>query len=637
MQLAFWLALLIVLIIAAVPRFATYDFSLPYIDHPDEPNYYLGAREWRGLYDGQGYYDGIPPGYVWVNQLAQLILEPTGTDSLSEHIRVMRFINTFINLATLVVIADLARRTVGGSAGVLAGIVAGLAWGVSPLIIINAPYSTPDPWQYLLTALALWCSARALQPARNAALYAVISTVFAFIAVVLKYPIVPALIPGALAALWLLWRDRKRGLYTLALQAVLVGLVGFWLVFGYGIVFQREGEVVREQGLSNLLNLERLWNNLVYTAVPIGEGVVVAVLLAGILAYTLAKRRIDSGIIILCASLILTIPWLTNTYANVYASNVRYVLPATAALCVVFGAAVGQIALLIPDGQARLRSLLLLPLLVFSFIPQGQGALAVIEDRTRPDSRYALQQWVDASLEPATIIVDNANEKTFNPEWGGLSLSSGRWMDWWIADDMREQTVAEWRARGMGYAVVPEERWLAWQNSADGVAYFADMLYLRAFTDVRYRGPRMVVYRLTRMATEQQAFFADQIRLLGYDANSENVRAGEALRLRFYWQPIGAPPATNYSLFVHVVDSDGNIVAQWDGAPASPDRPTLTWDAQDETLISPEIALGIAADLPAGEYEVRIGIYDFAAGVRLTVEDEAATDNALRLFTIRLS
>jgi len=39
-----WLTLLVLLVLAGGLRFTGYNFSLPYIDHPDEPNQFLAAR-----------------------------------------------------------------------------------------------------------------------------------------------------------------------------------------------------------------------------------------------------------------------------------------------------------------------------------------------------------------------------------------------------------------------------------------------------------------------------------------------------------------------------------------------------------------------------------------------------------------
>jgi len=47
----FLAGLLLLLVITAVPRLLTVNFSLPYIDQPDEPNYNLAALNYRGEFD----------------------------------------------------------------------------------------------------------------------------------------------------------------------------------------------------------------------------------------------------------------------------------------------------------------------------------------------------------------------------------------------------------------------------------------------------------------------------------------------------------------------------------------------------------------------------------------------------------
>ena len=39
-----WLALLAILLLAGALRYPGYDFSLPYVDQPDEPNFFLSGR-----------------------------------------------------------------------------------------------------------------------------------------------------------------------------------------------------------------------------------------------------------------------------------------------------------------------------------------------------------------------------------------------------------------------------------------------------------------------------------------------------------------------------------------------------------------------------------------------------------------
>jgi hypothetical protein len=106
---------------------------------------------------------------------------------------------------------------------------------------------------------------------------------------------------------------------------------------------------------------------------------------------------------------------------------------------------------------------------------------------------------------------------------------------------------------------------------------------------------------------------------------------GETITLRFYWQARNTP-ATNYSLFMHLTHADSaEPLAQADGAPAAPERPTLTWDDPGETIIGQPFTLTIPANLDSGDYILRIGLYDFISGERLPARADGESGDAWEL------
>jgi hypothetical protein len=635
----FWLGLALILALAAVPRLLSYSFSLPYIDHPDEPNYYVAGQIWRGLMPPDPYYGGVPPGYPVLHTVFQPLVEAANLKTSSDAIRFMRLLSVIANLLTLAAIALAARL----AAGDLAGLVAGAAWGAAPLVLQNGVYALPDPYVYLFTAAALWLAAGAVvKPKRS--WWALWSVVSGLLAVLMKYPALPALAPGVLAALAVFARDRRTDLRLLFLQVLLIGGVGLWLVFGYGVDFnhlQREGAVIQQQGWTNFLNLSRAANNVYYALVPLNAVAFGLFALAGIAAWLIARRehKPTANLLILgmCMLLVVSIPWLANTFSEVNDSTIRYVLPATTAACVIFGAALGQVAAVLPVKQPAARGLVTaLPLLALVWLPQAQVDAGIVRDRGLPDRRVALREWFDQNLDTGTVIVNNDNHKTFNPLWGGIPYQ--HWTDWWISNDVMEHPVDEWRkARGMSYAVLDKAGEQGMLASDAGRAYLGQMLHLRDFVETPARGPAMAVYRLWRMEHETTVQFGDTITLVGFDGDAARATRGQPLALRFYWQTAGTPP-DNYSLFIHLVPLDGEVpLAQADGAPASDARPTLTWNDPGETLISQPFALNIPPNMPAGEYRLKIGLYNYETGARLPVKDGgAAAGDAYELMRVKL-
>jgi hypothetical protein len=103
------------------------------------------------------------------------------------------------------------------------------------------------------------------------------------------------------------------------------------------------------------------------------------------------------------------------------------------------------------------------------------------------------------------------------------------------------------------------------------------------------------------------------VALRGYDL----VRESDALRVTLHWQAARPVPA-DYSVFAHLVDANGQIVSQHDGAPQNGNAPT-SWFAPDQI-----VADSFTMPLPgSGRYTLRVGLYDAPSGARLPVFDGA--------------
>lgn len=95
------------------------------------------------------------------------------------------------------------------------------------------------------------------------------------------------------------------------------------------------------------------------------------------------------------------------------------------------------------------------------------------------------------------------------------------------------------------------------------------------------------------------------VQLLGVDFPS-SVEPGSSLPLTLYW--IADKTMTqDYTVFVHLVDSKGAKLAQRDTGPRSGTYPTSQWQAGD--VVVDEAGLDLPADLPPGNYMLRVGLY----------------------------
>ncbi len=83
-----------------------------------------------------------------------------------------------------------------------------------------------------------------------------------------------------------------------------------------------------------------------------------------------------------------------------------------------------------------------------------------------------------------------------------------------------------------------------------------------------------------------------------------------------------AEPDRNYSVFVHLVDSAGQTVAQSDGWPDCGDAPTSTW--APGAFIYDGHVVRVPGSIGPGSYELRVGMYEPESGRRLQVVDGGA-------------
>ncbi len=106
--------------------------------------------------------------------------------------------------------------------------------------------------------------------------------------------------------------------------------------------------------------------------------------------------------------------------------------------------------------------------------------------------------------------------------------------------------------------------------------------------------------------------FGQQLDLIGYEVRKSIVQAGRNIRLTTYWraQDRGLEPL---SFFVHVLNPQGRIAAQWDGYTYSP------YYVQSGDIIVQVHFIPIPADLAAGIYRLELGLYHALSGERVPV------------------
>lgn len=108
----------------------------------------------------------------------------------------------------------------------------------------------------------------------------------------------------------------------------------------------------------------------------------------------------------------------------------------------------------------------------------------------------------------------------------------------------------------------------------------------------------------------QRTNFENQIALIGYDFNHQTIT--------LYFQAL-MKMERDYTLFAHLLNSDGEIIAQSDHQPQDRRYPTSIWDVNEQ--VRDEFSFEIPATVPNGQYKVVIGWYDLPSGERLSIRD----------------
>jgi hypothetical protein len=85
-----------------------------------------------------------------------------------------------------------------------------------------------------------------------------------------------------------------------------------------------------------------------------------------------------------------------------------------------------------------------------------------------------------------------------------------------------------------------------------------------------------------------------------------DARADQPLEVDLTWRALGKIDAY-YSLYVKVLDGQGQAIAGWDGQPQNGGAPTLLWVPGER--IEDRISLTLPADAPGGDYRVEVGLY----------------------------
>jgi hypothetical protein len=119
-------------------------------------------------------------------------------------------------------------------------------------------------------------------------------------------------------------------------------------------------------------------------------------------------------------------------------------------------------------------------------------------------------------------------------------------------------------------------------------------------------------------------------------AGQGTLQPGGVLPVRLEWQ-LTQPISVDYTIGVYLLDGSGVLKAQQDGGARGDFYPMTHWPVG--TPLPDQHGLQLPADLPAGDYQVAVAIYNWQTGERLPVTDSRGPvpDNLARIFQVHVA
>jgi 4-amino-4-deoxy-L-arabinose transferase-like glycosyltransferase len=133
------------------------------------------------------------------------------------------------------------------------------------------------------------------------------------------------------------------------------------------------------------------------------------------------------------------------------------------------------------------------------------------------------------------------------------------------------------------------------------------------------------------------ASFDNRFRLLGYSNVPETMPPGGVIGMELHWQA-DDPDGKDYTVFVHVMNEAGEVVAQADAPPQQGRYPTAIWEAGERVIDLKSIT--IPPGTAPGKYTILVGLYDPATGSRLPayrVDGSRYVDDTVPVTSIRIT
>jgi 4-amino-4-deoxy-L-arabinose transferase-like glycosyltransferase len=649
-----WLALATIVVFGFGLRIWAVRWGLPYVDHPDEPALVNVVLRMMRSQDLNPHFFLYPSLYFYLllaifsvhhrwgvatglySSLDQMHVTTDLYTTIPEFFVWGRVLAILLGSATVLAVFWLGKRSWDRGAGLLAA----LFLATLPFHMRHSQYVTTDVGSGLFVLLAYLAATAILQGGRwRVYLWA---GLWAGLAASTKYNAGAVVIPIVVAHL-LHWRRQFLTQSPRLIAAGAAALLSFvagtpyavlaWPEFRDGILRQ-----MTHYGAGAHGDYLGAWNIAGYLDFFWNDGLRPAAALALLLGLALMLRRWRYGLLWLSFA----VPYLLVFLAQP-GHFMRNLLPLIVLCALPVGVGCSFAITWLGRRLPRYRPLAGAALLLLVFSYPVKSSLEFTAFLARTDTKVLAEGFVRTLPRGQRIALE------LNPvAWSGdpivepVELLTARPLEWYRANNYRY--------------LVANGRWRTPEDLARYQSIKAGALLLRDFAgdESGQPGPHIEVLDLGAQPqllkiVRREAQFGSDLRLLGYEiqpgalrpaitplegANQPVLRLGDALQINLTWQTRQQPPL-DYSLFVHVLDSAGKVVAQRDSLMRQDEYPSSRWQPGEIVVDRADLPL---PPLPPGSYTILIGVYRMDTGERLTLaQPEPGSDGStLALTTIQV-
>ncbi|NJN19141.1 MAG: phospholipid carrier-dependent glycosyltransferase [Oscillochloris sp.] len=642
--LLIWLALGAIVLLALFLRTAWIDRSLPYVDHPDEPNPITYVVEMLRSGDPNQRFFQKPSLFVYLAlafiQLAyrlglaagiyvpigEMIVTTYTVTTVPDFFVAARLLSAVFGGLTALAVFGLGTRGWDRTVGLIAALFVALL----PYHMQFSRWATTDVTATFLATLSLSLAFVAARDQRWRAYLA--AGAFAGLAASAKYN--AGAVAGAIAVAALLGMGRDIGQWRRLLvgqagrlaSAGIAAIVCFIAGTPYALLSPElvGGGIARQwtnYGGGNG-HYRGEWNIAGYSEFfwGIGLGPLACLLILVGLAILARKRPLILAVWLGFAlpSLLIHLSRPTHFMQNMLPLMVAGALPIGVAITSVPQLLAGLLPA--PRRSAYLAPGLSLALLVLLLAPPALASGRELNRQAGGDSRQHVLAWIAAEVPPGARIAAE-----LKPIPG---VTENRWTE---IDDLTLHDPAFYRSQGFAYLIGSSDRWGQFQLPEAYAMYGTPIAEFGPIRREDMLGPRLMVWLTGLQAGDIPQPLDSRVTFGGTELlgvafgdpsgagtppllrEAPEFSAGGVFGLRTFWQ-VEEQFADDLLIFVHVLDAAGNRPTQRDAPPWQGRFPTSTWQAG--TLVVDVNDVYLPPGMAPGEYRVMVGMYDPASGER---------------------